>query len=169
MLITESYRSLNARLHSERPDYGTSGQRYARIVLDLCRRLDTRDILDYGCGKRTLESALGFPIHNYDPCIQGLEKPPEAHDIVVCTDVLEHIEPECLDGVLADLYRCTRKRAFLLVATIPAVKFLADGRNAHLIQEEYEWWRDRLLSAGFVIEDYASMPGCFGVICGNGR
>jgi 2-polyprenyl-3-methyl-5-hydroxy-6-metoxy-1,4-benzoquinol methylase len=70
-----------------------------------------------------------------------MDAAPEPHDIVACTDVLEHIEPDCLDDVLKDIRRCTKKVAFLLIATRPAIKVLADGRNAHLIQQPYTWWR----------------------------
>ena len=58
--------------------------------------------------------------------------------------MLEHIEPACLDEVLDDLERVTRKIGFFVIANRPAKKVLADGRNAHLIQEDVDWWRARL-------------------------
>jgi len=36
--------------------------------------------------------------------------------------------------------------AFLVIATRPAAKKLADGRNAHLIVEPASWWLPRLTS-----------------------
>lgn len=110
--------------------------------------------MDYGCGKRTLEEALGFPIANYDPAVEGLDATNEPHDIVACTDVLEHIEPDLLVGVLADIRRCTKKAAFLLIATRPAKKYLEDGRNAHLIQRDAKWWLGRLWDAGFRVRQF---------------
>lgn len=148
MLLTETYRELNRKLH-ENPIYGTSGSQWAKNVLSVCRERGTFDVLDYGCGKRTLEQTLGFPIQNYDPCIPGLDGPPKPADIVACIDVLEHIEPECIDAVLADIARLTKVAAFLLIANRPAMKMLPDGRNAHLIQEGPEWWLPRLWKAGF--------------------
>lgn len=142
-LISETYRELNRKLH-ELSYYGVSGRLYADRVKDLSRRLQTTDILDYGCGKRTLEATLGFPIKNYDPCIAGLDSQPQPADIVACIDVLEHIEPDHLDNVLDDLKRVTKQVAFLYVATRPAKKFLPDGRNAHLIQESVWWWLPKL-------------------------
>lgn len=165
MLISDSYRELNALLHRTNESYGTSGKRYADVIRQICDKLGSKDVLDYGCGKRTLEKALGFDIHNYDPCIIGLDKTPEPHDIVACTDVLEHIEPDCLNEVLKDIKRCTKRVAMLLVATRPAVKFLADGRNAHLIQQSYEWWRASILEAGFRVRQVHEFPGEFLVIC----
>jgi hypothetical protein len=144
MLITDSYRELNRKLH-ELSYYGVSGRVYADRVKALVEELGTRDVLDYGCGKRTLEAALGFAIQNYDPCIAGLDAPPHPADIVACIDVLEHIEPELLDAVLDDLRRLTKRVAFLYIATRPAKKFLPDGRNAHLIQRPFGWWLPKLV------------------------
>ena len=138
-MISDDYKAQNKTLH-DNPAYGTSGQIYVKIVRDLARHLNTYDILDYGCGKRTLEQALGHPIKNYDPCIEGLDTVPEPADLVVCTDVLEHIEPDFLDAVLDDLDRVTRRMAFFQIANRPAKKILPDGRNAHLIQEPMSWW-----------------------------
>jgi S-adenosylmethionine:diacylglycerol 3-amino-3-carboxypropyl transferase len=92
-------------------------------------------------------------------------KPPEPHDIVVCTDVLEHIEPDCLDDVLADIRRCTKKAALLVVATRPAMKTLSDGRNAHLIQEDFKWWEPHIEKAGFRVLQGHAVTGEFTLVC----
>jgi len=162
MKITPEYIEQNRILHAV-GNYGISGQRWAPTVLDVCTRIGSRDVLDYGCGQRTLERALGFPIRNYDPCIPGLDATPEPADVVVCTDVLEHIEPDCLDAVLDDLKRVVRKAGFLVIANRPAMKTLPDGRNAHLIQEGTEWWLPRLKSR-FEVAYVSEMQGEFAVI-----
>jgi hypothetical protein len=51
---------------------------------------------------------------------------------------------------LADLQRVTRKKALLVIATRPAGKTLADGRNAHLIVESAEWWLAKLWPRFFI-------------------
>jgi hypothetical protein len=147
MLISDTYRDLNKQLHAQNAHYGTSGHKWARMVDGVARGMD--DLLDYGCGKGTLKTALEtlnppYVVHEYDPCMPGYDKAPSAAEMVVCTDVLEHIEPGCLDAVLDDIQRLATKRVFLVVATRPAVKFLADGRNAHLIVENMEWWLPKL-------------------------
>jgi hypothetical protein len=139
MLISEAYREQNKQLHKG-GIFGTSGHKMAPLVGGMAIVHKTRNILDYGCGQRLLENALGFPIKNYDPCIEGLDAPPEPANIVVCGDVLEHIEPECLDAVLDDLHRVTHVVGMFHVDTRPAMKTLPDGRNAHLIQQPAEWW-----------------------------
>jgi hypothetical protein len=164
MKITPEYIEQNRQLHAV-GNYGVSGARWAKTVIDVCRLAASRDILDYGCGQRTLEQALGFPIRNYDACIPGLDAVPEAADVVACTDVLEHIEPECLDAVLDDLQRVTRKIGFFVIATRPAIKTLPDGRNAHLIQESSAWWLPRL-RARFKVLQVHEMQGEFAVVVG---
>lgn len=156
-LISEQYREANKQLYETDQCYGMSGHREAAKVARIAHELQSTDILDYGCGRRTLEEALGIPIQNYDPCIPGLDTPPEPADIVVCSDVLEHIEPDCLDAVLADIYRLTRKVAYLMIANRPALKALPDGRNAHLIQEGPEWWLPKIWQTGFRLVHYQSM------------
>lgn len=143
-LITDEYRALNEKLHESNPAFGVSGQNYVPYVMDLVKDLRTQDVLDYGCGKSTLANNIPFKINQYDPCIPKYSAAPNPADIVVCTDVLEHIEPECLDDVLDDLKRVVKKVGFFSIANGPAKKTLADGRNAHLIQQPARWWLDKI-------------------------
>jgi FkbM family methyltransferase len=153
MLITAQYAQLNAQLHADRPDYGTSGRRWAPVVAALADAAKANEILDYGCGKQTLAAALvGRRVLSYDPAIPALSRSPEPADVVVCTDVLEHVEPNCIEEVLDDLCRVTSKAALITVATRPAVKTLADGRNAHLTVQPFSWWRDHFLARFDVID-----------------
>lgn len=147
MLITEKYRQLNQQLHQDRSDYGTSGHKWAPLVLAMVNKHNLSSVLDYGAGKRTLRNAMlpfEFEMREYDPAIPDLSGHPEPADLVVSTDMLEHVEPECLSAVLGDIERCAKRFVFLTVATRPAVKFLADGRNAHLIVQPCSWWLQRL-------------------------
>lgn len=140
MLITDEYRKLNEQLHNSNDGYGRSGHKWADLVRHILASTNATTVLDYGCGKKTLQEALGFEIASYDPAVPGCDATPAAADVVVCSDVLEHIEPDCLDEVLDDIRRCTKEVAVLVVATRPAKKVLADGRNAHLIQKPINWW-----------------------------
>ena len=80
--------------------------------------------------------------------------------MVVCIDVLEHIEPECLDDVLDDLQRLVIKYGFFTIHTGPAQKVLPDGRNAHLTQEPLSWWNEKLESRFTMIKQLAMENGC---------
>ena len=143
MLISTSYQEQNRQLHELREDYGSRSARHAGKIRELMSQYGCETVLDYGCGKgalvRELPGAKG-----YDPALPEYSSPPEPADILVCTDVLEHIEPECLQNVLQDLSRCCGKILYAIIATRPASKSLPDGRNAHLIVESAEWWMDQL-------------------------
>ena len=158
--LSEEYRDLNRKMHEAKPDYGANGHRNAGMVLRVCETARSREVLDYGCGKGTLGkvlSANGCTVSEYDPAIEGKEAPPEPADVVYCGDVAEHIEPEYLEAFLDDLARVTRKALILIVATRPAVKTLADGRNAHLIVEPVEWWLPKL-RARFILTEALVSP-----------
>lgn len=159
--ITPDYIAMNRALHANRKTYGASGHRWA----DKIRHMRDASILDYGCGKGTLKTALGWDISEYDPAIPGKDADPHPHDCVVCTDVLEHIEPECLDNVLKHIASLMRVSGLLVVATRAANKSLPDGRNAHLIIEPWEWWEERIKRHFKVrkIEKDVTQPGEFAV------
>lgn len=169
MLITPEYRELNRKLHETNPVYGVSGFRYVDAARDISR-WGRRAILDYGCGKAVLSEKLGpaYRVTNYDPCIEGLDTPPEPHDVVMCTDVMEHVEPDCVMPVLKDIRRLTLKVAFFVISTQPAQKVLADGRNAHISLHPVSWWVERLKEAGFeIVELIDDEEGhlTFGALC----
>lgn len=167
MLITDQYRQQNAELHRRREDYGTNGHRHAGLVRELAAKVGAKTVLDYGCGKGTLADALedsDLAVREYDPAVPGKDQPPVRSDIVACTDVLEHIEPECLDLVLDDIAALTAKAALLVVHTGPAKKFLPDGRNAHLTQQPPNWWlrklADRMQIMQFVVVEHGFIAVC---------
>lgn len=150
MLISTEYLALQRRLHAQ-GSYGISSGRWVAAVRDVRERFCCDDILDYGCGQGRLRAAIP-DVTEYDPAIAGKDAEPAPADLVVCTDVLEHVEPENLDDVLRHLRSKTRKRLFFNIALRPAIKVLADGRNAHLIVESAAWWLDRLAPYFRVLE-----------------
>ena len=155
-LITPGYRELQSRLRARPEGYGRSGAKNADPLIRFAVETGARSILDYGCGEGRLKSALterGWTgsIKEYDPCVPGLDALPAPADLVACTDVLEHIEPECLDNVLGHLRSLALKHAFLLISTVIAGKILADGRNAHLIVQPASWWESKLRQVGWCL------------------
>lgn len=169
MLISPEYLALQKQLHATNELYGVSGQRYTEIIRDLSEwgRLG---ILDYGAGKCTLAQSLGpaYRVTNYDPCIEGLDTPPQPHNIVACTDVMEHIEDQFIAPTLAELRRLTLNRILFVISVVEAQKTLADGRNAHISIHPKDWWLERMNEAGFTVLDVLDdAEGCntFGAIC----
>ena len=90
-------------------------------------------------------------IAEYDPAIPGKDAEPEPQDIVVCINVLEHAEPDCLADVLSHIQALSLGGVLFIIDTVPAQKTLADGRNAHLIVEDLDWW-NTILSDYFDIK-----------------
>lgn len=152
--ITENYAELNRQLHASNEGYGSGSWRHAQKVMELRENTGSDTVLDYGCGKGMLKKALGDPewMREYDPAVTGKDARPELADLVVCTDVLEHIEPELLDNVLTHIARVTANAALLIIATRPASKTLADGTNAHKIIKNADWWRTKLEEKFFIME-----------------
>lgn len=142
-LISPEYVEMNKAMHSK-GDYGIKGVARVSDVIQLAVQSDSRTILDYGCGRGTLKRNMTLPVREYDPAIPGKDSLPSPADLVVCGDVLEHVEPECLEAVLKHLQSLTRKICFAVIHLTPAKKVLPDGRNAHLIQEDEHWWAERL-------------------------
>lgn len=141
MLITEEYRCEQEALHAK-GNYGTASLQYGEIVSSLIEATGSKTLLDYGCGSmQNLKKVLNADVLylGYDPAVPEFSAK-EPSDLVVCIDVLEHIEPDLLENVLDDLFMLTKRWAFFTVHTGPAVKTLSDGRNAHLIQKPSSWW-----------------------------
>lgn len=154
MLITPEYRELNRKLHQDNEQYGTSGQHWRNAVRELSE-YGRLSILDFGCGKQTLKKALGpaYRVTGYDPCIEGLDTPPEPHDVIVCGDVMEHVEPDLVMNVLREIRRLMKVRGLFVIGMNPAKKTLADGRNAHLSLHTQEEWAAKLTAAGFEVAE----------------
>lgn len=157
-MISKEYLSQVQQLHASDSSWGTSGRRYAKDVYNLICAHEAKSVLDFGAGKGGLLDAVSrlldeaaiddshpVKLHNYDPAVPGFDTLPKGKfDLLVSTDVLEHIEPEHLDEVLATMAGLTGMAAFLVIHTGPAIAKLPDGRNAHLIQRAPRWWMEQL-------------------------
>lgn len=152
MLISEQYKLLNQNLHNSNINYGNNGYKIAEEIIKIYNYKNSiNSILDYGSGKGSLKKELiklGIPeykIQEYDPCILEKCKEPSKSDLVICSDVMEHIEYEFLDNVLDHIFSLINKKVYFKIATRLSDKYLENGKNAHLIVEKPIWWQDKLL------------------------
>ncbi len=147
--ISPEYQALNAQLHEESPDFGTSGAIHVDKILEFTAKLRVKTFLDYGCGKGLFKAAMTakapqYKVYEYDPAIPGKTRCRDRADVVVCNDVLEHVEPAHVDSVLKHIKSIAEVACVFLIDHLPAAKTLPDGRNAHINLQPYEWWRDKL-------------------------
>jgi len=163
--ITPEYAAQMAQMHDVKKTFGRSGHAHAARVFvgaaQLLKRNGSCRVLDYGCGKETLKYALeqsfpdiGMEVVGYDPGIPGLDQEPEKADMVVCGDVMEHVERPCVSAVIDHIAELTKHVAIFVVSLVPAQKVLPDGRNAHITLEHPDWWRSHLKRRFVIVEDY---------------
>jgi hypothetical protein len=126
--------------------YGTSSEKLFDDILPLIYELNPQSVLDYGCGQSKLVDMFHISnTHRYDPAIPAYDTLPEYKtlDLVICTDVLEHIPEDSLFSTLAQIYLYS-KNVIFSVAVVPAVKILPNGENAHCTVKNVEWWIDKI-------------------------
>ena len=135
------------------PMWGNSGKQHIDAIEKLLRdrSLRLKSLVDYGCGhgyiineliRRGMGPRCGMT--GYDPGIAQCAALPDPADMLISTDVLEHIEPECLDDVLKHMASLTLKMAYINISYRLARTILPDGRNAHLIVQPPSWWKEQL-------------------------
>ena len=149
----------------------------APTIKKLMEKHDCRSLINFGCGnpdaffkhkyinhnvKRPIEGGgskspqynsvydfLGRPyVKMYDPGIEELSVHPDfPAEMVVCTDVLEHIPAQDIPWFLDELFKLTTKVLHVSIHLGPAVTILPDGRNAHVCVRPRDWWRQEIANA----------------------
>lgn len=174
MHITPEYQKQQEKLHAV-GNYGVTAGKYAPLVSQIVDQLQITHLLDYGCGSNvSLAEGLKdsppeakFTYQCYDPGVSKFADDPIPAEMVVCFDVLEHIEPEFLHDVLDHLAELTEVVAVLSIHMGPAGKTLDDGRNAHLTQQPLEWWLPKIWERFAIQTVQVTSPVEFHVICHN--
>ena len=139
-----------AKMHRDQ-SYGTTAVRMRRYIEPWVQLAKPATLLDYGAGQGRFGAVLEAPSvlerHLFDPAIPDIATlTRERYDYAICIDVLEHLEPDEVAPVLADVARLT-DRALFIVTTAPAQAILPDGRNAHTTIRPGAWWGDRIRAA----------------------
>lgn len=156
-VISEAQRRLNRTLHEQNDHFGNRADgaglagRLPQALLRMHELGICNSVLDYGTGKGKLvqrlrkEIGAKVDVEGYDPAVPAwAEKPKQQVDILICLDVLEHIEMESIDAVLMEIKHLTRRFCYLVVDLQPAIKQLSDGRNAHILLAPPDWWVNKL-------------------------
>jgi len=140
-------------IHNNTP-FGKRGKIPSHLK-DFIKEKNPSSILDFGCGKGNLviklkETYPNINIYGYDPANPEYNKEVPCVDMVVSTDVLEHVEPEYIEDTI-EMLSLKGKFHYHLISCAPAKLILPDGRNAHLIQEGPDWWRTKFQKFGYEI------------------
>lgn len=146
MTVTSAYQKQLQQLHETNSKWGVRVEIPEKVIWCI-ENFAINSVLDFGCGKGAVISALQekYPhieTHGYDPAFNN--SLPDKVDMIMSTDVLEHIEPEELENTICDLRSRTNILQYHLIACHLAKKELPDGRNAHLIVETPDWWQLKL-------------------------
>jgi hypothetical protein len=136
------------RLIHSREAYGNTSVKNLPYILPLIDELKPSSIIDFGCGQSSLADELakatGARTARYDPAIpEHSTKPEGKFDLLVNVDVLEHVPEEELEPIIAEMASFA-KNAIIVIDTGPAVLVLPDGRNAHVTQQDQDWWAMKL-------------------------
>lgn len=137
--IASEYR----RMHDAGKFSGVSLKPHLAEINNLVREYNVQTLLDYGCGKALMHDKhrLAKEVNLYDPYYEPYsQKPIGNFDMVICTDVLEHIPEDAVGKVLAELLDYANKVLFLAICTKPANKSFANGDNVHVTVKPKEWW-----------------------------
>lgn len=146
------YAKVYGEIHETKPKHwaGTTVRKYIPIIKELVAQYKPTRMLDYGCGKgyqylahRIHEQWGGILPYCYDVGVRQLSGKPEGKfQGLICTDVLEHVEEQDADDIIADaLSFLSSGFAFFSISCRPCKDIiLPDGRNGHINQQTPEWW-----------------------------
>lgn len=144
MLISERHAALYREYYA-RKIYEMQENVRTSAIAELSDKVGANSLLDYGCGMGSpLGYGMGMDIQWYDPGIQQYSNLPRPADIVACLDVLEHVEPECVDAVIEHILSLAKKAVYLTISCQPSTKVLFNGAPWHSFVKEHDWWKTRL-------------------------
>ena len=122
---------------------GTTVRQYIPEINKLRREYSLVTMLDYGCGKAQFHDPIWNAV-KYDPAIEIFNtKPVGKFDLVISTDVLEHVPEENIDEVIADIFNYSDRCVFVSVCCREAKEILPNGMNAHATVKPESWWKDK--------------------------
>jgi predicted TPR repeat methyltransferase len=169
-IVSAEYGEQLKKLHFENNSFGVGNvtAKHYPMIIGLINKKKIKTVLDYGCGKGHFLSALskskidvqadGFDVASDEYSVL----PSKSYDLVVCLDVMEHVEFGALSNVLTEIRDRTSRFFICSVANYPAVKNLADGRNAHVTQMPFGVWFT-YFSGFFSISQFIRTGRCEGL------
>ena len=146
-------------------------------AVDIIERFDFNTVIDYGCAKGFLVHSLRqlgkeaygediseYAINNSDERVSRfVSKPTEKKaDLIICKDVMEHIEEDNVIEVFSFLKRKCKSKALFIIPlgdndTFRIREYEVD--ITHVTKKDEDWWIDKINESGFSIESFAYSMG----------
>lgn len=118
----------------------------------------SRTVLDYGSGRGNAylpphevhkEWGVERPVL-YDPAFAAHDVLPPAgtkFDLVLCSDVLEHVPEGQVPATIRDLFDYGEGLVWASVCCRPAKKSFPNGMNMHVTIKPVDWWAEQFAAA----------------------
>jgi hypothetical protein len=125
---------------------GKSLVEHIELIDRLMKTHNCLNILDYGCGQASYwpDHWTGI-ISGYDPAVDRFSQEPDAADLVICVDVMEHIPEPHVDMVIQSVFSLSRKHTFFSIGNFLSKKKLPDGTNRHVTAKNKAWWEEKFV------------------------
>ena len=166
-MITEEYQEALLSFRRRYGGWGITGGKYAgESIVNLLKEYpEIETILDYGCGTGTLKKYVedaGITDKKwilYDPGVEKYKhKPTGKFDLVITTDVLEHVEEPMLNKVLENLRELTGRFLYNEIACYFSGQVFDCGPYAgidlHINLKAPDSWVKRLQHRDFAAIEY---------------
>lgn len=141
-IVNDKLISQYSYLHAAK-NYGSTGHYFWPHIQACIVDIKPSRILEYGCGQSNLVDVLEYKnaeYHRYDPAIPELSGITTSQvDLIINTDVLEHIPEDNLDDVLRHM-KSLSSNVFFNISTCLAKHILPNGENAHCTVWKAEKW-----------------------------
>lgn len=135
-------------LYKRKKNYGKTSIKLYDMLKKIINDLNISSVLDYGCGKSKLLDLIKknskIKIFKYDPAIKKYSKlTKNKTDLVICTDVLQHVPLYDLDRVLKEIKSKGIYILFYIKCTNHKTK-LPNGTYANCTVYDKKWWLEKL-------------------------
>ena len=146
--------------------YGSTN--HGKLAVPIIQKLKPRFVVDFGCGRNDLVRdlrRLGIDGLGVDFAFPDADLVRPMHktalhagvaDVVTSFDALEHLLPEDVDAVLAEMRRVAKPRGHFVfsICTRPSKTTVA-GEGLHPTVRQLDWWLDRIGRVATVINPRA--------------
>lgn len=135
-------------LYKRKKNYGKTSIKLYDMLKKIINDLNISSVLDYGCGKSKLLDLIKknkkIKIYRYDPAIKKYSKlTKNKTDLVICTDVLQHVPLYDLDKVLKEIKSKGIYILFYIKCTNHKTK-LPNKTYANCTVYDKKWWLEKL-------------------------